>query len=293
MNILKSVQNGNSKQIDDKLRFISNLKLESKKNINKLHTITALIEFQEYKHLILCDMGNRCLHIIDSLNFNYIKKFELKTHQLYNPSSACELINQKSFCFVDFAVNDIYLYLVDQNYCVKNRIVLTRSKFKNQKNRIAAIDYNETNNLLYLVDNSTCSIVIIDANLTARFEKYVGILSNPEFIKISNNKVYICDNADCSQVIVLDADLNFKTSIGVGLLGKASSIMIDKQNSDVLYVTDIDKKCIHVFDLNDTKEPIKKISLSVLPIRCMISMDQKVIMSNGHEELNSYTILFN
>lgn len=280
----------------DKEKHISNLKLQSTyKHKYKLNSINSMIEFQANNHVILSDCKQGCLHIIDLTNFNYIKKFDFKDISLMNPSGLCEIPDKNLICFVDHIGKDICIHLLDASYSIVKRNYLSRSKINENHalKRMATIDYCNLNNLLYLVDHSTCSVIILDIELNVRVERYIGILSAPEFIKIVNNRLYICDNSDCSQVVVLDGQLNYITSIGVGKFEKASCVLTDVHNESILYVTDYAKKCLNVFKLNGEKyEHLKKISLNMSPLRGII-YDEKVLIMNDSNEFQFYKISWN
>lgn len=203
--------------------------------------------------IIASDYSARCLHVINSNSYEYIMKISLNGH-MGKIKGLCAVKN-KYVCAVDST--NAKLYLIEVLY-KKYRIIngFNLEKSNNDKHLISycAIDYNETNNIFYLiVDDKTCkSILMIDYELTCIIKKMVIFQAhNINSLKILNNKVYICHNM--GNILIYDSNLEYIGSFGEYRLTRPVFIINHIDKANFIYVYDQQECRFCIFNIHNNE----------------------------------------
>lgn len=242
------------------------------------------------QHLILIEWNSNNLHIINHKSLDYVKN--VKLFKKLTIKGLCMLNHKKRICLFDNT--NRYLYLLNENYRLIKQIefsdnnmmsqTVNNSTSVNNKRSFESIDFNESNNLIYIIDLFKRTILIFDENLNyineiviqipliTRFKEFYSFI-----IKIFHNKIFINDLINnCYHIF--DENVRYITTINNSCSGEGKAtrdngskcgeyshvILLDTiNNCNYLLIINLFDKSISIYDIINY-EFIKKINLNHL-----------------------------
>lgn len=264
-------------------------------------SISFLCNFKHNNHVILSDCDSKCIHVLNAIDYNYIKCINLN-NQLGKVQSICVIKHNNQLCVVNSTNNTIYVLNKDYKL-VKTKKVYTVNQHKEHERQLTSLDYCYSNKRLYLLDKSFKSILVIDENVDVILNEYsIKDINDDRILKISHlnsmkvihDKIYICNSfwpSDSyqSNLLIFDLELNLIQTIGNHALHNPIDIITfdynnsnDFNSTDYIYIVDFYSTCIHIYQ-KMTLDYVNNLNVNLSPSNAIIFNNQMIVNHNFNE----------
>ena len=272
--------------------FVFNFSVNYKSLKNPLVSLT---EFKQ--NLLLLELNSSHLHVLNRNTFNYEEKIHVFDHNSNEITirCLCVLANKSKVCVVDKTSSS--LLLLDDNFNLVKQVNFVNDYNEYNRRRFEAIEYNEENKRVYLLDSGHELFYVFDdeLNFSKKIQTNLPFCNTYSYtFKIFSNRIYLSDIPN-KCYYVLDENGKYLSKFPVYSTNqtfKYSQLILSdtKRLSNYLLIFDLYDKSVKIYD-SINFEYIKTIFLTgITTINNAIIIDDTIVFLTD-QDLQVFDIL--